>query len=243
MILQLVRPLVCFDLESTGLDVGNDRIVEIGLVKLHPDGRREQVQKRFDPGIDVPESATRIHGIRNEDVRGLFGEPPLGRAGNELLDFIGDADLAGFNVVAYDLPMWLAECSRHRLEFAMGSRHVIDARLVFLGKEPSWDRFIQGPRNLNNAVLHYCGRDQAAMFAQRDAGDEGPIPADLDACNRHSAVKDADATLDVLLAQLARYADLPRDVPGLAGWCGRTAAEQQSPVAANSGRVGADARP
>lgn len=230
MILELARPLVCFDVESTGLDVEKDRIVEVGFVKLFPDGRREQIQRRVDPGIDIPESATKIHGIRNEDVRGLFGEPPLSRVGAELLQFIGDADLAGFNAVSYDLPIWLAECERHGLDFPMAGRHLVDARLVFLGKEPSWDRFIQGPRNLNNAVLHYCGRDQAAEFAQRDVDEAGPPAADLDAANRHSAVKDADATLDVLLAQLARYPDLPRDVPGLAAWCAQIAIEQQAPA-------------
>lgn len=230
MMLQLSRPLVCFDLESTGLDVERDRIVEIGFVKLHPDGRREKLQRRVDPGIDIPDAATRIHGIRNEDVRGLFGEPPLGRIGVELCAFVGDADLAGFNAVGYDLPMWLAECRRHELPFAMAGRHVVDARLVFLGKEPSWDRFIQGPRNLNNAVLHYCGRDQAAEFAQRDAVDESRTTGSLDDANRHSAVKDADATLDVLLAQLTRYDDLPRDVPGLAAWCERVVQEQQAPA-------------
>ena len=218
MTLDLIRPLVCFDLETTGLDVTTDRIVEIGLVKLHPDGRRESVQKRCDPGIDIPESSTRIHGIRNDDVRGLFGEPPLPRLAPELLAFIGDADLTGFNVIGYDLPLWLAEMERHGLEFPMEGRHVVDARTIFVAKEPSWDRFIQGPRNLNNAVLHYCGRAQADEFSQRDAGgsDAG---ASLDEQNRHSAVKDADATLDVLIAQLERYSDLPHDVPGLARFC------------------------
>ncbi len=219
MILQLARPLVCFDLETTGLDTANDRIVEVGLVKLHPDGRRESIQKRVDPGIDIPESATRIHGIRNDDVRGLFGEPPLSRAADELLEFLGDGDLAGFNVIGYDLPMWMAEMARHQLDFSMEGRLVVDARTIFVAKEPSWDRFIQGPRNLNNAVLHFCGRDQAADFAQRDAADEGGANVSLDDANRHSAVKDADATLDVLLAQLERYEDLPRDVAGLARFC------------------------
>ena len=228
MLLQLTRPLVCVDFESTGLDVDRDRIVEIGMVKLHPDGRRESLQRRVDPGIDVPESATRIHGIRNDDVRGLFGEPPLGRIGGELLDFVGDADLAGFNLVGYDLPLWLAECRRHEVVFEMDGRSIVDARLVFLAKEPSWDRFIQGPRNLNNAVLHYCGRDQAASFAQRDAGDADARGVELDAANRHSALKDAEATLDVLLAQLVRYPDLPRDVPGLAEHSLQVAAEQRA---------------
>ena len=101
----------------------------------------------------------------------------------------------------------------------MDGRLVVDARTIFVAKEPSWDRFIQGPRNLNNAVLHFCGRDQAADFAQRDAADEGGLNVSLDDANRHSAVKDADATLDVLLAQLERYEDLPRDVAGLARFC------------------------
>jgi DNA polymerase-3 subunit epsilon len=227
MILRLDRPLVCFDLETTGLDPQSDRIVEIGLVKLLPDGRRESVQRRVDPGIDIPEAATRIHGIRNDDVRGLFGEPPLARVGEELIAFLGDADLAGFNCVAYDLPLWLAETVRHGLEFSMDGRHVVDAKLVFDGMERSWDRFLQGPRNLNNAVLHYCGRDQAAEFSRRDGGDPDLLTASVDEQARHSAVKDAEATLDVLLAQLGRYADLPRDVTGLHEWCARIAEERR----------------
>ena len=218
MKLKLERPLVCFDLESTGLDTATDRIVEIGFVRVEPDGSRSSLQKRVDPGIDIPEAATRIHGIRTDDVRGLFGEPPLGRVSRELLDFVGDADLAGFNVLGYDLPMWLAECARHEIEFSMEGRAVVDSKVLFDAKEPSWDRFLQGPRNLNNAVLFYCGRDMGAAFAQRDEADEGPA-ADLDASNRHSAVLDADATIDVLLAQLERYPDLPADVAGLHTFC------------------------
>lgn len=230
MKLALTRPLVCIDLETTGLDVRSDRAVEIGLVKLAVDGSRTQLQRRVDPGIDIPEPATRIHGIRNEDVRGLFGEPPLARAGAELLEFIGDADLCGFNVISYDLPLWLAECARHGLEFLMAGRHVVDARTILIAKEKSWDRFIQGPRNLNNAVLHYCGRAQAAAFAERDEKGETPN-APIDDRKRHSALKDADATLDVLLSQLGRYPDLPCDVPGLAGFCERVGAETRRATA------------
>ncbi len=227
MILRLDRPLVCFDLETTGLDTQKDRIVEVGLVKLHPDGARESMQRRVDPGIDIPEVATRVHGIRNDDVRGLFGEPTLAKLGAELIAFLGDADLAGFNCVAYDLPLWLAEVERHGLAFAMDGRRVLDAKLVFDGKERSWDRFLQGPRNLNNAVLHYCGRDQAAAFSKRDAGDPDLLAASVDEQARHSAVKDAEATLDVLLAQLERYTDVPRDVGELHAWCARVAEERR----------------
>lgn len=233
MILELARPLVCLDLETTGLDVRNDRIVEVGLVRLNPDGSRDSLQRRFDPGIDIPESATRIHGIRNDDVRGLFGEPTLARAGQALLDFLGDADLCGFNITAYDLPLWLAECRRHGLAFAMDGRLVVDARTIFVGKETSWDRFILGPRNLNNAVAHYCGRAQGAAFAERDDGGDKDKKASIDDQKRHSAVKDADATLDVLLAQLVRYHDLPRTVSGLAEWCERQTKTKDAAQAAS----------
>lgn len=219
MILELTRPLVCFDIESTGLDVTSDRIVEVGFVKLMPDGTRENLQKRCDPGIDIPDAATRIHGIRTDDVRGLFGEPSFAKLGNELLEFIGDGDLAGFNCIGYDLPLWLHECERHAIPFENENRKIVDAKVLFDRKEPTWDRFLQGPRNLNNAVLHFCGRDQAAQFAKRDEEGEPDLNASIDDQNRHSAVLDADATLDVLLAQLARYDDLPRTVDGLHDFC------------------------
>ncbi len=218
MILKLDRPLVCFDLETTGLDTSKDRIVEIGFVRLYPDGRRDQLQKRCDPGIDIPEGATKIHGICTDDVRGLFGEPTLPKLAKEIFDFLGDADLLGFNSIGYDLPLLMAEIARHDLPFTMDGRLSVDAKRIFDRKELSWDRFLQGPRNLNNAVLHYCGRDQAASFAKRDEGEDDKGGA-IDDQNRHSAVLDAEATLDVLLAQLERYGDLPRDVKGLHDFC------------------------
>ncbi|MCA8940927.1 MAG: 3'-5' exonuclease, partial [Planctomycetes bacterium] len=162
MILALTRPLVCFDIESTGLDVTSDRIVEIGFVRLEPDGSRSELQKRCDPGIDIPEAATKIHGIRTDDVRGLFGEPTFGKLAPELLEFVADADLVGFHCIGYDLPLWLNECERHGVPFAIDDRCVVDAKVIFDRKETTWDRFLHGPRNLNNAVLHYCGRNQAA---------------------------------------------------------------------------------
>lgn len=220
MLLELQRSLVCFDLETTGLDVQKDRLVEIGLVKISPEGSREQLQRRVDPGVDIPEATSKIHGIRTEDVRGLFGEPSLSKIGGEILAFIGSADLVGFNCASFDLPLWLNECARHGLEFDMERRLIVDVRTIFINMEPNWDRYLQGPRNLNNAVLHYCGRDQAREFSMRDSADgEAMSTRPIDDLNRHSAVKDADATLDVLMGQLRRYADLPRDLPGLHVFC------------------------
>jgi DNA polymerase-3 subunit epsilon len=220
MILELDRPLVCVDFETTGLDTSKDRIVEIGLVRLMPNGTRQEFQRRVDPGIDIPESATRIHGIRNDDVRGLFGEPTLARIGKEIVEFMGESDLAGFNLLQFDLPLWESECQRHGLEFSAVNRRIVDAKLIFEVKEIGWDRFLQGPKNLNNAVLHYCGREQAVVFASRD-GNNGDawVGQSVDEQHRHSAVKDAAASLDVLLAQLYRYPDLPRGVAGLYDFC------------------------
>lgn len=201
MLLRLERPLVFFDLETTGLDLDKDRIVEIGLVRLNPDGSRQQLVERVDPGIDIPEQASRVHGIRTEEVRGLFGKPKLGKVAPKLVAFIGDADLAGFNSINFDLPMWQRECTRHQIAFSLDGRKQVDAKLIFNVKETSWDRFLMGPRNLTAAVRHFCGRE-------------------LDGA--HSAGVDADATIDVLLSQLQRYPDLPRDVAGLHEFCVRS---------------------
>jgi len=200
MLLRLERALVFVDLETTGLDLETDRIVEIGLVRVEPDGQRRQLVERVDPGVDIPAQSSKVHGIRTEEVRGLFGKPKLGRVASRLVEFIGDADLAGFNIIAFDLPMWTRECARHGIDFALDGRRQVDAKVVFNVKETSWDRFLMGPRTLTAAVRHFCGRDL-----------EGA----------HSAGADADATVDVLLAQLARYQDLPRDVPGLHEFCAR----------------------
>ena len=198
MLLDLTRPLVFFDLETTGLDVADDRIVEIGLVRLDRDGTRHRLVERVDPGIDIPDKAARVHGIRTGDVRGLFGKPKLAKILPGILGFISDADVAGFNTIAFDVPLWLEECRRHDIPFTMDGRYQVDAKIIFHVKETGWDRFLMGPRNLTAAVRHYCGRELTGA---------------------HAADHDAEGTLDVLLAQLERYPDLPRDVPGLHQFC------------------------
>jgi DNA polymerase-3 subunit epsilon len=198
MILELQRDIVFFDLETTGLDPDRDRIVEIGLVRLSPGGERTTLVERVDPGIDIPEAATKVHGIATGEVRGLFGKPRLAQIAPRLLDFLADADLAGFNNLAFDNRLLLSECQRHAIAFSFDGRRVLDAKVIFHAKETSWDRFLMGPRTLTAAVRHYLGRE-------------------LDGA--HSAGADAGAAADVLLAQLARYADLPREVAGLHAFC------------------------
>jgi DNA polymerase-3 subunit epsilon len=198
MILELVRPLVFLDLETTGLEVETDRVVEIGLVKFSPDGTRTSFVERVDPGIDIPENATRVHGIRTEEVRGLFGKPRLSRIGAQITQFLGDADLGGYNSIPFDLPLLRNEFRRHAIAWSPEGRYVIDSKLIFHAKETGWDRFLMGPRDLSAAVRTYCGREH---------------------CGAHTASQDAAAAADVLFALLARYPDLPRDVRGLHEFC------------------------
>lgn len=200
MILRLSRPLVFLDFETTGLDVSSDRIVELAFVKMQPDGSRTSVVQRINPGIEVSKKATKVTGIHTMDATGLFWGPPLRKVGQKLAEFLDGCDLAGFNQIAFDVPMWLAECKRHAIPWSLGDRRQVDVRILFHTKETGWDRFLMGPRNLGAAVRHYCGRELA---------------------NAHSAEADCNATADVLLAQLERHPDLPRDVEGLHQFCQR----------------------
>jgi len=213
MLLRLTRPLVFLDFETTGLDTASDRIVELAFVKMLPDGSRTPLVQRINPGIEVSKAATKVTGIHTLDACGLFWGPPLKKVGQKLADFLDGCDLAGFNQIAYDVPMWLAECKRHAINFSMAGRQQVDVRVIFNVRETGWDRFLMGPRNLGAAVRHYCGREL-----------EGA----------HSAEADTQATVDVLLAQLQRYPDLPRDVAGLHEFCSRNGSQARDDDATRS---------
>ena len=219
MILHLKRPLVFLDFETTGLDTQKDRIVELAFVRLLPDGSRESLVQRINPGIEVSKAATKVTGIHTLDATGLFWGPPLKKVGQKLVDFLADSDLAGFNQIAFDLPLWASECRRNGIPFDLKGRHLVDAKVIFNTKETTWDRFLMGPRNLGAAVRHYCGREL-----------EGA----------HSAEADTQATIDVLLAQLERYPELPRDVAGLHEFCQRNGERDrdEDPAAARAGSQG-----
>lgn len=204
MLLRLSRPLVFMDLETTGLEPEVDRIVELAFVKMAPDGCRTALVQRINPGVEVSKAATKVTGIHTLDACGLFWGPPLKKVGQKLADFLDGCDLAGFNQIAFDVPLWLAECKRHGIRFDAAGRCQVDVRILFHVRETGWDRFLMGPRNLSAAVRHYCGREL-----------EGA----------HSAEADCQATADVLLAQLQRYPDLPRDVAGLHDFCARNGAQ------------------
>jgi len=147
--LKLVRPLVVFDLETTGLDVEQDRIVEIATVTLHPDGSRASWARRVNPGRAIPAGATAVHGIRDVDVRDA---PPFARLAPELLARLAGADLSGFNVLGFDLPFLAREFGRAGHAFPADGTRVVDALAVYRLRER---------RDLTAAVAFYCGREHA----------------------------------------------------------------------------------
>jgi len=170
--MKLLRPLVVLDLETTGTWVEKDRIVEIGMIKIMPDGMKQNYIKRVNPGMSIPRNVTLIINITDNDVK---DEPRFKDIAQEVLDFIGDCDLAGFNILRFDLPLLEREFYDIGLTFQWRNRDIYDAHKVYRLHEK---------RDLMAAYLLYCGKKLE---------------------NAHSALNDAEATMDILDAQIKRY--------------------------------------
>ena len=162
----LDRPLAIFDLETTGTDIQNDRIVEISILKLAPGSQPDHRTRRVNPGIPIPPGATEIHGIRDQDVA---SEPPFQKLAPTILTFIEGCDLCAYNL-RFDLGLILAECKRTGLAFPMDGRCLIDPCRIF---------FLREPRDLSSALRFYCGRQHEG--AHSAAGDVLATLAVLDA--------------------------------------------------------------
>lgn len=147
MTLKLKRPLVIFDLETTGIQLTHDRIIELYLIRIKPDGSEMHFHARFNPGIPIPAVATSIHGIRNEDVA---QEASFCDRAREIYQLMNDADLGGFNSNRFDLPMLVEEFNRCGLDFDTRNRHYVDAQRIFHQMEP---------RNLSAAYRFYCHKE------------------------------------------------------------------------------------
>src|ERR1700743_1182414 len=106
MKLNLKRPLAFFDLEATGTNIGVDRIVEISVIKLHPDGSEEVKTWRINPGMPIPAETSMVHGIYDEDIK---DEPLFKELGQSIAEFIDISDLAGYNSNKFDIPMLMEE--------------------------------------------------------------------------------------------------------------------------------------
>lgn len=180
MELNLTKPLVFFDLETTGVNVGSDRIVEICLHKVNPDRSTDTLVRRVRPvdaeghTLHIPEFTTAIHGISDADVA---DQPSFPQLAPEIAAFIGDADLAGYNSNKFDVPMLVEEFLRAGQPFSLKNRHLIDVQNIFHKMEQ---------RTLKAAYRFYCGKELE---------------------HAHSADADTLATAEVLMAQLDRYAE------------------------------------
>ena len=172
MQLKLNRPLVFFDLETTGLNVGKDKIVEISLLKVMPDGTEESKTMRINPVVPIPAECSAIHGIYDLDVR---DKPTFETVADEIISFIDDSDLAGYNSNKFDLPLLVEEFLRCGKKFDLRNRKMIDVQNIYHKMEP---------RTLKAAYKTYCNKELE---------------------NAHQAEADTMATYEVLKAQVAKY--------------------------------------
>ncbi len=147
MQLTLSRPIVFFDLETTGTDVQKDRIVQISLIKLYPDKKEETLSFLVNPEMPIPVGATAIHGISNEDVK---NEPNFNLRSKEIYNFIEGCDIGGFNIHNFDLPLLRNEFIRAGINYAIEGISIIDSMVIYKKKER---------RDLTAAYKFYCNKD------------------------------------------------------------------------------------
>ncbi|HTY60058.1 MAG TPA: 3'-5' exonuclease [Bacteroidota bacterium] len=155
MKLTLKRPLVFFDLETTGTDIARDRVVQIAVLKLHPDGGEEQKTRLINPGIPIPASATAVHHITNEAVA---GEPVFRDIAKNLAEFFRGADIAGFNSNRFDIPILVEEFGRCSIQFPEADAKLVDVQVIYHRKEE---------RTLAAAYKFYCSKN---LEGAHDAG-------------------------------------------------------------------------
>lgn len=149
MPISLSRPLAFFDLETTGIRIGKDRIVQIGIVRLQPDGTRENYQTLVNPEMPIPPEATAVHGITDAMVADA---PTLEVVARDVLDELAGCDLSGFNVMRFDIQFLTEELHRVGYEWNTASLRVVDVQRIFHKMEP---------RDLSAALRFYCGKEHA----------------------------------------------------------------------------------
>ena len=147
MQLKLKKPLIFFDLETTGINITKDRIVEISYLKIFPDGKEDSKTRRVNPQMPIPEQATAIHGITDDDVKDC---PTFKELAKSLALQIEGCDLAGFNSNRFDIPLLAEELLRAGVEIDLNLRNFIDVQTIFHKMEQ---------RNLVAAYKFYCGKD------------------------------------------------------------------------------------
>lgn len=172
MKLNLKNPLCVFDLETTGTNITQDRILEIAVIKLLPNGEVLRKANVLNPTIPIPAESTVFHGLTDDDVK---DKPTFKEVAKDYARFMEGADLGGFNVLKFDIPMLVEEFLRAGVEFDYGRKKIVDAQKIFHMMEK---------RTLAAAYRFYLNKDLQ---------------------NSHTAEADTEATLEVLLAQVERY--------------------------------------
>mgnify|MGYP000303312127 FL=1 len=147
MNLNLTKPICFFDLETTGINISKDRVVEISILKVYPDGKEESKTWLVNPEMNIPAEVTAIHGIRNEDVA---DKPTFKELAKEINNVIKDSDLGGFNSNRFDIPLLAEEMLRADMDFDMKNRLAVDVQTIFHKMEQ---------RTLVAAYKFYCNKD------------------------------------------------------------------------------------
>lgn len=183
MKLNLTKPLIVFDLETTGLDLVKDRIIQISYIKVCPDGTEIRKNIFINPGITIPQEITELTGITNDDVK---EQPKFKELASTLAEEFKGCDFAGFNSNHFDIPMLAEEFLRAGIDFDFGKSRLIDVQTIFHKMER---------RNLAAAYKFYCGRKMEDDF------------------EAHRADQDTEATYRVLQAELDMYAPGKQEEP------------------------------
>lgn len=147
MELKLSKPICFFDLETTGIDITKDRIVEISILKVYPNGNKESKTWLVNPTIPIPKAASDVHGITDERVA---CEPTFKELAKQIHNMIKDSDLAGYNSDRFDIPLLAEEMLRAEVDFDLGNRVSVDVQTIFHKMEQ---------RTLSAAYKFYCGKD------------------------------------------------------------------------------------
>ena len=176
MKLNLNKPLVIFDLETTGLDLVKDRVIQISYIKVYPDGKEERGDELINPEKHIEPIITQLTGISDEDVK---DKPTFKQLAQTLADKFAGSDFAGFNSNNFDIPLLAEEFLRAGIDFDFSKSKLIDACTIFRKMER---------RNLAAAYKFYCGRKMEEDF------------------EAHRADQDTEATYRVLMGQLDKYA-------------------------------------
>lgn len=172
MKLNLRTPLCFFDLETTGINISNDRIIEIAVIKMLPDGEVVRKTNVLNPTIPIPAESSAIHGLKDEDVK---DKPSFKEVAKEYARFFEGADLAGFNILKFDIPMLVEEFLRADVDFDYSRKKIVDAQKIF---------HLMEKRTLSAAYRFYVNKEIQ---------------------NSHTAEADTQATMEVLLAQVEKY--------------------------------------